>query len=487
MTQEVRVRYAPSPTGHLHIGGARTALFNYLFARHNNGKFIVRIEDTDTARNIETGIMSQLDNLKWLGIEHDESIDVGGEYGPYRQMERLDTYKKHSDQMLEKGLAFKCFCTPEELEVERDAQKAAGIAAPQYSGTCRNLTAEEVAEREESGKTFSIRAKVPTNVTYEFNDLVRGPISFESKDIGDWVMVKTTGIPTYNFAVVIDDYLMKISHVFRGEEHLSNTPRQMMIYDAFGWDYPSYGHMTLIINEDRKKLSKRDESILQFISQYKELGYIPEALFNFFALLGWSPEGEEEIFSKEEFIRIFDVERLSKSPSMFDKQKLMWMNNQYIKQLPLEEVVKLALPHLQKAGKLPEEMTPEQTEWANKLVALYHDQMSYGAEITELSEQFFTDDLTYGEAEKEVLAGEQVPEVMAAFKEQLASLENFEPAEIKAAIKAVQKATGHKGKNLFMPIRVVITGQMHGPELPDAISLLGKDKAIARVAQYASA
>ena len=487
MTQEVRVRYAPSPTGHLHIGGARTALFNYLYARHNNGKFIVRIEDTDTARNIEMGIESQLDNLKWLGIEHDESVDIGGDYGPYRQMERLDLYKGYADEMLEKGLAFKCFCTAEELETEREAQKAAGIAAPQYSGTCRNLTADEVAEKEAAGKTYTIRAKVPTGVTYNFDDLVRGPISFESKDVGDWVMVKTNGIPTYNFAVVVDDHLMKISHVFRGEEHLSNTPRQLMIFDAFGWDHPSYGHMTLIINEDRKKLSKRDESILQFISQYKDLGYIPEALFNFFALLGWSPEGEEEIFSKEELIRIFDVNRLSKSPSMFDKQKLTWMNNQYIKQMPLEDVVKLSLPHLQKNGKLPETLTEGQTEWAEKLIALYHDQLSFGAEITELSDLFFADELTYGDAEKEVLAGEQVPEVMAAFKEQLESLEAFEPAEIKAAIKAVQKATGHKGKNLFMPIRVVTTGQTHGPELPDAIALLGKEKTIARVAQYAKA
>jgi nondiscriminating glutamyl-tRNA synthetase len=245
--------------------------------------------------------------------------------------------------------------------------------------------------------------------------------------------------------------------------------------------------MTLIINEDRKKLSKRDESILQFISQYKELGYIPEALFNFFALLGWSPEGEEEIFSKEELIRIFDVKRLSKSPSMFDKQKLMWMNNQYIKQLPLEEVVKLSLPHLQKAGKLPEALTEEQAAWAEKLIALYHDQMSFGAEIVELSDLFFSDELSYGEAEQEVLAGEQVPEVMAAFKEQLESLETFEPAEIKAAIKAVQKATGHKGKNLFMPIRVVTTGQSHGPELPDSIALLGKEKSIARVSQFVKA
>ncbi|RLQ84769.1 glutamate--tRNA ligase [Planomicrobium sp. Y74] len=487
MTQEVRVRYAPSPTGHLHIGGARTALFNYLYARHHDGKFIVRIEDTDTARNIETGIESQLDNLKWLGIEHDESVDVGGDYGPYRQMERLDIYKGYADEMLEKGLAFKCFCTAEELEAERESQKAAGIAAPQYSGTCRNLTAEDVKGREDEGKSYTIRAKVPADVTYKFDDLVRGPISFESKDVGDWVMVKTNGIPTYNFAVVIDDHLMKITHVFRGEEHLSNTPRQQMIYDAFGWEHPTYGHMTLIINEDRKKLSKRDESIIQFISQYRELGYIPEALFNFFALLGWSPEGEEEIFSKEELIKIFDANRLSKSPSMFDKQKLTWMNNQYIKQMPLEEVVELAVPHLQKAGKLPETMDVEQQDWAQRLVALYHDQLSFGAEITELSEQFFTDDLHYGEEEKEVLAGEQVPEVMASFKEQLESLEAFEPAEIKAAIKAVQKATGHKGKNLFMPIRVVTTGQTHGPELPDAIALLGKDKTIARVAQYASA
>ncbi|MDN3450958.1 glutamate--tRNA ligase [Planococcus sp. APC 3906] len=487
MTQEVRVRYAPSPTGHLHIGGARTALFNYLYARHNNGKFIVRIEDTDIARNIETGVTSQLDNLKWLGIDYDESVDIGGEYGPYRQMERLDTYKKYADEMLEQGSAYKCFCTPEKLEAEREAQKASGIAAPQYVGTCRNLTPEQVAEKEAAGMPFTLRMKVPADVTYEFEDLVRGPVSFESKDVGDWVLVKTNGIPTYNFAVVADDHLMKISHVFRGEEHLSNTPKQMMIFDAFGWDHPTYGHMTLIVNEDRKKLSKRDESIIQFISQYKDLGFIPEALFNFFALLGWSPEGEEEIFSKEELIRIFDVNRLSKSASMFDKQKLTWMNNQYIKQMPLEEVVALALPHLQKAGKLPAELTPEQAEWAEKLIALYHEQLSYGAEITELTEVFFVDELTFEEDEKAVLAGEQVPEVMASFKEQLENLESFEAADIKGAIKAVQKATGHKGKNLFMPIRIVTTGQMHGPELPDAISLLGKDKTIARVAQFASA
>lgn len=485
MTQEVRVRYAPSPTGNLHIGGARTALFNYLFARHHGGKFIVRIEDTDIERNIEGGELSQLENLKWLGIDYDESVDIGGPYAPYRQMERLDIYQKHAEVMLENGHAYKCFCSTDELEAEREAQKAKGVAAPMYKGTCRNLTKEEVAEKEAAGLPYTIRMRVPADVTYTFKDLVRGPVTFESKDVGDWVLVKANGIPTYNYAVVLDDYFMKISHVFRGEEHLSNTPKQIMVFQSFGWEAPKYGHMTLIINENRKKLSKRDESIIQFVAQYKDLGYIPEAMFNFFALLGWSPEGEDEIFSKEDFIRMFDVNRLSKSPSMFDKQKLTWMNNQYVKQMSLEEVVDLALPHLQKAGRLPEELSAEEKQWATDVIALYHEQMSFGAEITELTDLFFKDELTYDEEATEVLSGEQVPEVMAAFKTQLEQMDALEPDAIKAAIKAVQIETGHKGKNLFMPIRVVTTGQTHGPDLPNAIALIGKEKVIARVEKYA--
>ncbi len=485
MTQEVRVRYAPSPTGNLHIGGARTALFNYLFARHHGGKFIVRIEDTDIERNIEGGELSQLENLKWLGIDYDESVDIGGPYAPYRQMERLDIYQKHAEEMLENGHAYKCFCSTDELEAEREAQKAKGVAAPMYKGTCRNLTKEEVAEKEATGLSHTIRMRVPADVTYTFKDLVRGPVTFESKDVGDWVLVKANGIPTYNYAVVLDDYFMKISHVFRGEEHLSNTPKQIMVFQSFGWEAPKYGHMTLIINENRKKLSKRDESIIQFVAQYKDLGYIPEAMFNFFALLGWSPEGEDEIFSKEDFIRMFDVNRLSKSPSMFDKQKLTWMNNQYVKQMSLEEVVELALPHLQKAGRLPEILSAEEKQWATDVIALYHEQMSFGAEITELTDLFFKDELAYDEEATDVLSGEQVPEVMAAFKVQLEQMDVLEPDAIKAAIKAVQKETGHKGKNLFMPIRVVTTGQTHGPELPNAIALIGKEKVIARVEKYA--
>jgi nondiscriminating glutamyl-tRNA synthetase len=480
MSQEVRVRYAPSPTGHLHIGNARTALFNYLFARNQKGKFIIRIEDTDKKRNIEGGEESQLKYLKWLGIDWDESIDVGGEYGPYRQSERNHIYKKYYEDLLERGLAYKCYCTEEELEKEREEQLARG-EMPRYSGKCRHLTDEERAKLEKEGREPSIRFKVPSGKVYKFNDMVKGEVAFESDGIGDFVIVKKDGTPTYNFAVAIDDHLMKITHVLRGDDHISNTPKQLMIYEAFDWEPPVFGHMTLIVNENRKKLSKRDETIIQFIEQYEELGYLPEAIFNFIALLGWSPVGEEEIFSKEEFIEMFDPDRLSKSPAVFDKQKLAWMNNQYMKKLDLDKVIELALPHLIKAGRLPENMTEEQKHWARRLISLYHEQMSYGAEIVELSELFFKEDIQYDEEAQAVLAEEQVPEVLKAFLAEIQQLENFAADEIKAAIKSVQKTTGQKGKKLFMPIRVATTGQTHGPELPLAIELLGKEKVVSRI------
>ncbi|MCJ7983988.1 glutamate--tRNA ligase [Priestia sp. OVL9] len=480
MSSEVRVRYAPSPTGHLHIGNARTALFNYLFARNQNGKFIIRIEDTDQKRNIEGGEESQLRYLKWLGIEWDESIDVGGEYGPYRQSERTEIYQKYTEELLEKGLAYHCYCTSEELEKEREEQQA-NSQMPRYSGKCRNLTAEQRAELEAEGREPSIRFRVPSNKEIKWNDIVKDEVSFESEGIGDFVIVKKDGTPTYNYAVAIDDYLMKMTHVLRGDDHISNTPKQILVYEALGWTPPVFGHMTLIVNENRRKLSKRDESIIQFIEQYKELGYLPEALFNFITMLGWSPVGEEEIFSKEQFIEIFDPARLSKSPALFDTSKLRWMNNQYMKQLDLDEVVAVSVPHLVKAGKVEETRDAETEQWVRDLVALYQEQMSFGAEIVELTEMFFKKEIDYSEEAKAVLAEEQVPEVLKAFAEEISSLEEFSADEIKAATKAVQKATGQKGKKLFMPIRVATTGETHGPELPKAISLLGKETVLARL------
>ncbi|TMU83295.1 glutamate--tRNA ligase [Bacillus sp. BHET2] len=474
MTQEVRVRYAPSPTGHLHIGNARTALFNYLYARSVGGKFIIRIEDTDKKRNIEGGEESQLKYLQWLGIDWDESVDKPGEYGPYRQSERNHIYEQYLNELVESDQAYKCYCTEEELEAEREAQSAAG-QMPRYSGKCRNLTKEDQERLAAEGRQPSVRFRVPAGKVFSFNDIVKENVAFESDGIGDFVIAKKDGTPTYNFAVAVDDYLMKITHVLRGEDHISNTPKQLMIFDALGWKAPVYGHMTLIVNESRKKLSKRDESIIQFIEQYEALGYLPEALFNFIGLLGWSPKGEDELFSKDEFIEIFDPERLSTSSALFDNQKLTWMNNQYLKNLELDEVVELSLPHLISAGKLTENMSDEQHEWAKRVISLYQEQMSFGAEIVELSEMFFKTDLEYDQDAKAVLDEEEVPEVLQAFLNEIEALENYEAAEIKSSIKAVQKSTGHKGKKLFMPIRVAVTGQTHGPELPNAIELLGKD------------
>ena len=480
---KVRVRYAPSPTGFLHIGNARSALFNYLFARHYDGDFIIRIEDTDKARHVEEGESSQLDYLKWLGIDWDESVDVGGEYGPYRQSERRHIYDPLVQQLLDEDKAYRCYMTSEELEAEREEQLSRG-EQPMYSGKHANLTKEEEDAFIREGREPAIRIRVPKDKTYTFNDMVKGDVSFESNGIGDWVIVKKDGTPTYNFAVVIDDHYMEISHVLRGDDHISNTPRQQMVYEAFGWEEPKFGHMTLIVNEERKKLSKRDSGILQFIEDYEALGYLPEALFNFIALLGWTPGGEEEIFSKEEFIKLFDEDRLSKAPAFFDKVKLEWVNNQYMKQKDSETIFEMALPFLIKEGKLPENPTENEKNWARELVALYQPQMSYAAEIVKLSEQFFNDEIELDEAGQEVVKGEQVPELMNALYGTFEALEDFSPDAIKKAIKDVQKETGIKGKNLFMPIRVVITGETKGPELPNAIHLIGKDKVLERIKAF---
>lgn len=482
MTEKIRVRYAPSPTGFLHIGNARTALFNYLFARHYGGELIIRIEDTDRKRHVHQGELSQLENLKWLGINWDEGPDVGGDYGPYRQSERLSFYDPMVEKLLEEDKAYKCYCTPEELEAEREEQRAQGIM-PQYSGKCAHLTAEEVAKKEAAGLESSVRIRVPKEGTYGFEDLVKGPITFEAQSVGgDWVIQKRDGMPTYNFAVVVDDHYMEISHVLRGDDHISNTPKQMMVYEALGWDTPRFGHMTLIVNaETGKKLSKRDTDVLQFIEDYRELGYLPEALFNFITLLGWSPVGEEELFSKEEFVEIFDYTRLGTSPAAFDAHKLDWIANEYMKEVDLDDLVALVIPHLQKQGLVSEDLSEDEFAHYKKLTSLYQEQMNYTAQLPEVAGLFFDQEIEWSEDEREILAGETVPTVLVAFKAQLESLDSLDASEVSAAIKAVQKETGVKGKNLFMPIRVATTGQKHGPQLGDAIELLGRDKVVSHL------
>lgn len=488
MSDKIRVRYAPSPTGLLHIGNARTALFNYLFARHYDGEFIIRIEDTDQKRHVEDGERSQLENLAWLGIDWDESPQNPGKFGPYRQSERLSIYQPLVRELVEKGLAYESYMTEEELSAQREAQEAAG-ETPKYVYEFKGMSPEErelaISEKKAQGIVPVIRLKVNETAIYKWHDMVKGDIEFEGGNVGgDWVIQKRDGMPTYNFAVVVDDYLMEITHVLRGDDHIANTPKQLMVYEAFGWTPPEFGHMTLIFNsETGKKLSKRDTNTLQFIEDYRAKGYLSDALFNFIALLGWNPGGEEEIFTQEQLIELFDEKRLSKAPAAFDQKKLEWINNQYVKKEDAGVIFDLARPFLTEVNRLSENPTAKELERAQKLVALYQPQMSFSEEIVGLTDLFYTEHPVLDEAAKEILAVETVPVVLRAFKEKLVNLsdDEFKRDNIFPLIKAVQKETGVKGKNLFMPIRIAVSGEMHGPELPDTIELLGKDKAVSHI------
>lgn len=436
---KIRVRYAPSPTGLLHIGNARSALFNYIYARHFGGDFIVRIEDTDVARNVKGGEASQLDNLRWLGLDWDESPDKGGKYGPYRQLERLDLYQQYANELLEKGLAYKDF--------------------------------------REDGDKFAIRFKVPEDQTYVFDDIVRGELKFLSKDVEDWIIMKDNGIPTYNFAVVIDDHLMEITHVLRGEEHITNTPKQIMVYRALGWKEPKFGHMTIIVNEQKKKLSKRDKNVIQFISEYASMGYLPEAMFNFIALLGWSPSGNQEILSQEEIIKGFDPTRLSKAPAMFDKEKLAFVNSKYIKKLSVEDLAQKALPYLKNANiDIPNET------WLHTLVSILQDRMTHIGEIADLYHAFFHDQFSIQDEAYQFLVENNSSSILESFMNHL-KISSFIPEEIEGLIKQTGVDTNTKGKPLFMSLRIATTGDMHGPSLPVSLSLLGKTRVLSRLEQ----
>ncbi|BDR60841.1 glutamate--tRNA ligase [Lactobacillus xylocopicola] len=481
--QKIRVRYAPSPTGHLHIGNARTALFNYLFARHNKGTFVLRIEDTDQKRNIAGGSKSQMDNLHWLGIDWDEGPDQGGDYGPYRQSERKDIYQKYIQQLLDEGKAYYSYKTEEELEEQREEQRMMGIA-PHYTYEYEGLTAAEIAEKQAQAQAAGlkpvVRIHIPEMETYAWEDIVKGHLSFESDTIGgDFVIQKRDGMPTYNFAVVVDDHLMAITHVLRGDDHVSNTPKQLAVYEALGWEPPKFGHMTLIINaETGKKLSKReqDESILQFIEQYRAMGYLPEAMFNFITLLGWSPVGESEIYSQRDLIKQFDPERLSKSPAAFDRKKLEWINNQYIKQADRDTLLDLALGNLQEAGLIETSPSPEKMEWVRQLVNIYAVQMSYTKQIVDLAQIFFAAPKALSAEEMDEIRQDEARPVIEEFKQQIDLLPRFTSAQIMNAVQATRKVTGIKGRRLFMPIRIATTRSMVGPGIGEAMELLGKDR-----------
>ncbi len=474
----IRVRFAPSPTGPLHIGGARSALFNYLWARKNQGQFIVRIEDTDLERSTLESEADILASLRWLGIDWDEGIEMGGPHAPYRQTERLDSYRNYASRLLEKGQAYYCYCTEEELEAERQALMACS-EMPRYRGKCRSLSQAEAERLAAAGRKPVIRFRVPDNEEIIINDLVREQVVFDSNGIGDFVIVKSDGIPTYNFAVVIDDAQMEISHIIRGEEHLSNTPRQVLLYRALGLPEPEFAHVSLILGKDRSKMSKRHGATS--IIQYQSRGYLPEALVNYLALLGWSPGGEEEIFSMEQLIEQFSLQRVAKNPAVFDLDKLNWLNGFYIRMKPVEELVVLALPYLIEAGIIAALPDERERTWVTRLTEAVYEHLSCMAEIVDHAHLFQANRVEPADDEaQQVLQEEQVPQVAELFRARLLETE-LNVDNVKALLKQLTKDLKLGGRKVYMPLRVLLTGQTHGPELYHIIPLLGQERVLTRL------
>jgi len=474
--KNVRTRYAPSPTGYLHIGGARTALFCYLFAKNKLGKFIIRIEDTDKQRNISTGEDSQIDNLKWLGVVPDEYPKTkNSQFGPYRQSERSPIYKKYIDILLKQGMAYKCFCTSEELLELRENQIAQKLQ-PKYNEKCRNLSANEVNNLENNNKPFSIRLKVPRNIELSWIDQVRGKISVNSNDVEDFIIARPDGSPTYNFCNVIDDHLMDITHVHRGEEHISNTPKQLLIYKMLKWKPPIFCHLTIITNLEGKKLSKRDSDTIQFIEQFKNDGYLPEAVLNFIALLGWSPEDNIEIMSKSEIIKKFTEKRFSKSSTKFDQSKMDWFNSQYIKKLSDEEFLKYAYKFtsnniIQRANK----------EKLELLLVSFKRQIFKFSELNHLIKDFvLNSELKIVPIDKNNVNINVVKNILLKFSAiEFNSLDEFKPI-----IKEISKEEGLSMKEIFPLIRKISTKLTSGPDISTCLYFLGKDIVINNINNY---
>jgi len=462
----MRVRFAPSPTGHLHVGNARTALFNWLLARHHGGTYILRVEDTDRERSTAASETAIKDDLRWLGLTWDEGIDAGGDLGPYRQTERLALYADHTTRLLRDGHAYRCFCSPDTLEAQRQAALAAG-APPRYPGTCRRLDPSVSEARAAAGERPAIRLRVPADRTITFDDLVRGPVSFHTDVIGDPVIVRGDGIPAYNYAVVIDDALMHVTHVVRGEDHISNTPRQLLVYEAFGWTPPAFAHLSLVLGPDHAPLSKRHGATS--VAEFRAKGYLPEALANYLALIGWSPGDGEELLPLEELAARFELTAVGHSAGVFDEAKLAWVNRHYLKQASAERLVALSRPYLERAGWLNGVASPGVLAWLAFVVPPLATSVDKLSDLPERLRLVFAYDAVQALTRPDIAAEARDPLAVAvapafaaatADGPALATRDGF-----RALARQVGAATGAKGKALFHTIRLVCTGEADGPEL----------------------
>lgn len=469
----VRTRFAPSPTGHIHVGNVRSAFFAWLFARNQKGQFIVRIEDTDQERSKPEYTEWLLNDMEWLGLDWDEGPRVGGSFGPYYQTERTEIYQEFANKLLQSGRAFKCYCTEEELNEARElAEKES--RPPHYNGRCRSLTSQQQQQFESEGREPVIRFRVYDEDTV-LQDMIKGQVIFPKGMVGDFVVMRTTGIPVYNFAVVIDDITMKITHVLRGDEHLSNTVRQQMIYKALNISQPRFGHMALVLGEDRKKLSKRHGATS--IDEFRRLGYLPESLCNALALLGWSSPTGEEIMPLSTIIEQFSIDRVSASPSVFDFKRFEWISKHDIAHADIDRIVDLSIPYLKET-----EYDTSNREYIKEVVEIVRGNCAHLSQITEFVDYFFTDDYIVEEEIKTLLITEDAKKVVNVFKNVLANEDRPIDKNIyKEITSIVKEQTGFNGKSLFMPIRGALTGKAHGPEMFLVLPVLGKEKSLKRL------
>jgi glutamyl-tRNA synthetase len=471
MSNEIRVRFAPSPTGYLHVGSLRTALYNYLYAKKVGGKFILRIEDTDQTRYVDGAVENLLSTLEAMGLDFDEGPEKGGDFGPYFQSERTEIYNKYVKELLEKGMAYRCFCTSEDLSKMRDEQKAKGLDT-KYNGHCRNLTEKEINEHLESKDSFVIRLKIPLDGDITFYDIVREKVTFPWKMVDDQILVKSDGFPTYHLANVVDDHLMEITHVIRGEEWLSSVPKHLLLYKAFGWKPPKLCHLPLLLNPDKSKLSKRQGDVA--VEDFVNKGYLTETLLNFVALLGWHAPGNEEFYSLAELEKAFSLKRINKSGSVFDVEKLNWMNGQYLRNTDLNIIGKYAKKFFKKAGY----HIPNKKHYL-ELVDIARNRIHKLDEVTEFAKPFFSE-LIFSVEDKAILETESSQTLFNFWIDSLDNTSEINEELISDLLKRSAQELGIKGKNLYPPLRLALYGSQHGPELPTIMDILEKEKVINR-------
>lgn len=477
MKQEVRVRFAPSPTGELHIGGARTALFNWLFARHHKGRFILRIEDTDVVRSRENFSKSAMDSLHWLGLDWDEGPGKGGDYGPYFQSQRLSIYQKYAVKLVEEKKAYLCYCTQEELE-ESNRKKQAKNELPRYDGRCRTLSCAQRENLEEKGKLSSIRFKVPEKGTTYVEDLLRGKVSFANGMMGDFIILKSNKTAAFNFANVVDDALMRITCVIRGDDHLSNTPRQILLYEALNFETPQYTHIPMILGKDGAKLSKRHTATS--VSSYRKKGYLAWALVNYLALLGWSTADSQQLFEKEELIEKFSLEKIGKSAAIFDSQKLEWMNGEYIRGMKPEVLTDLLIPYVEKTSLVEQILaTPRKM---TEIVRLEQERIKVLSDFYRQANFFFENDFSYDSAAVEKrLRKEYVPSLLREIRRRIEQLSSFSEETLEGMARNLSKDFNLATGQVFHPLRVCLTGKMNGPGLFELAVVLGKKEVLRRI------